>query len=92
MNKKELIEAITKNHAGNGISKKAVAAIVDDTFAAIAKGVKKAGRFSFPGFGTFTVKARAARKGRNPQTGQPIKIKASKSVKFKAAPRLKKSL
>lgn len=92
MNKKELIEAITKNHAGNGVTKKAVAAIVDDTFAAIAKGVKKAGRFSFPGFGTFIVKSRAARKGRNPKTGEPIRIKASKSVKFKAAPAFKKGL
>ena len=92
MNKKELLETINKKHAGNGITKKAVTSIVDDTFAAIAKGIKKAGRFAIPGFGTFTVKARAARKGRNPQTGQPIKIKASKAVKFKAAPGLKKSL
>ncbi len=92
MNKTDLIDVIAKTHAGSGLTRKAVVAIVDDTFAAIAKGVKKAGRFSFPGFGTFTVKARAARKGRNPQTGQPIKIKTSKSVKFKAAPGLKKSL
>ncbi|MBI1822553.1 MAG: HU family DNA-binding protein [Nitrospirae bacterium] len=58
----------------------------------MAKGIKKNGRFSFPGFGTFTVRARAARKGRNPQTGETIKIKASKSIKFKAAPSLKRSL
>lgn len=44
---------------------------------------EEAGRFSFPGFGIFTVKARAAHKGRNPQTGEPIKIRATKSVKFK---------
>lgn len=66
--------------------------IVGETFAAMAKGIKKNGRFSFPGFGTFTVRARAARKGRNPQTGETIKIKASKSIKFKAAPSLKRSL
>lgn len=92
MNKKELLEAITKNHTGNAVSKKAVADIIDDAFAAIAKGIKKTGRFSFPGFGTFTVKSRAARKGRNPQTGEAIKIKASRAVKFKAAPALKKGL
>lgn len=92
MNKKELLETINKKHAGNGITKKVVTAIIDDTFAAIAKGIKKAGRLAIPGFGTFTVKTRAARKGRNPQTGEAIKIKASKSVKFKAAPGLKKSL
>lgn len=92
MNKKELLEAINKKHAGNGVTKKAVTAIIADTFAAIAKGIKKAGRFAIPGFGTFTVKSRAARKGRNPRTGESIKIKASKSVKFKAAPSLKKGL
>ncbi len=92
MNKKELIETVVKSHAGNGVSKKAVAAIIDDTFTAIAKGIKNGGKFSFPGFGTFSVKARAARKGRNPKTGEAIKIKASKAVRFKAAPVLKKSL
>jgi DNA-binding protein HU-beta len=92
MSKKELLELMIKNHASDGISKKAVAGIVDDTFAAIAKGIKKAGRFSFPDFGTFTVKSRSARKGTNPRTGEPIKIKASKSVKFKAASALKRSL
>lgn len=92
MNKKELLEAIAKNQASAGISKKTVAGIIDDTFAAIAKGIKKTGRFSFPGFGTFTVKSHAARKGRNPQTGETIKIKARKAVKFKAAPPLKKDL
>ena len=92
MNKSELIQVIMKAHAGKGVTKKTVAAIIDDTFTAVAKGIKKAGRFSFPGFGTFTVRSRAARKGRNPQTGESIKIKASKSVKFKAAPVLKKGL
>jgi nucleoid DNA-binding protein len=47
MNKKELIETVTKNHAGRGLSKKSVADIIDDTFAAIAKGIKKAGGFPF---------------------------------------------
>ena len=92
MNKKELVESVSKTHLKDGLSKRAVDEIVSETFAAMAKGIKKNGRFSFPGFGTFTVRARAARKGRNPQTGAPIKIKASKSVKFKAAPTLKKSL
>ena len=92
MNKKELIEAISKSHAGGGVTQKEVAAIIDDTFTAIAKGIKKGGRFAIPGFGIFTLKHRAARKGRNPKTGEPIKIKASKLVKFKAAASLKKSL
>ena len=49
-------------------------------------------RFSYPGFGTFLVRNRKARKGRNPQTGAEIQIKASKTVGFKPAPKLKNLL
>lgn len=92
MTKRELVEALAKTHSKNGLSKKAVEGILTDTFKTIGKSIKKTGRFSFPDFGTFTVRKRAARKGRNPQTGETIKIKAAKSVKFKAAPGLKKGL
>lgn len=92
MNKKELVESVVAAQTKSGLSKRAVVEIIGETFAAITKGIKKNGRFNFPGFGTFTVRARAARKGRNPQTGETIKIKASKSIKFKAAPSLKRSL
>ena len=54
--------------------------------------IKKEKRFAYPGFGTFTVRARKARTGRNPQTGEAIKIKASKTVGFKPAPTLKNTL
>ncbi|AYR23398.1 HU family DNA-binding protein [Herbaspirillum rubrisubalbicans] len=54
--------------------------------------LKKEGRFSFADLGTFSVTERAARKGRNPATGEPIKIKASKSVRFKPAPALKEQI
>ena len=54
--------------------------------------LKKEKRFAYPSFGTFTVRSRKARKGRNPQTGEEIKIKASKTVGFKPAPTLKSSL
>jgi DNA-binding protein HU-beta len=66
--------------------------MIDATFQAIAKTIKKEKRFAYPGFGTFTVRSRKARKGRNPQTGEEIKIKASKTVGFKPAPTLKSSL
>ena len=61
-------------------------------FATISKTIKKDGRFSYPGFGTWTVRQRKARKGRNPQTGAEIKIKASKTVGFKPAKELKGGL
>jgi DNA-binding protein HU-beta len=61
-------------------------AIVD----AIVKEMKKTGGFTLPSFGTFTVKKTKARKGVNPRTGEPIKVKAGKTVRFKASPSLKK--
>ncbi|MFQ5596853.1 MAG: HU family DNA-binding protein [Nitrospiria bacterium] len=92
MTKGELIEQLSKSASKNGVSKKDIESILSDTFQTIGKAIKKSGRFSYPGFGTFTVTKRAARKGRNPQTGEPIKIKASKSIKFKPAPVLKGKL
>lgn len=90
MTKAELISAVAA--ASDGLSKKAVEEIVDGVFDAVAGAIKSNGRFAYPGFGTFTVKARAARTGRNPQTGKSIKIPASKNVGFKAAPALKGKL
>ena len=58
----------------------------------LAKAIRKDKRFSLPGFGTFTVKRRAGRVGRNPQTGAEIKIAPTKTVGFKPAPELKKGL
>ena len=58
----------------------------------IAKGVKKDKKVQIIGFGTFEVKKRAARMGRNPKTGEAMKIGASKSVGFKPSSTLKKSL
>jgi DNA-binding protein HU-beta len=56
---------------------------------AIVKELKKTGGFTLPSFGTFTVKKTKARKGVNPRTGDPVKIKAGKTVRFKASPNLK---
>jgi len=90
MTKAELISAVAEN--SDGLSKKAVEGIVDGVFNAVAGAIAADGRFAYPGFGTFTVKERAARTGRNPQTGNSIQIAASKNVGFKAAPGLKESL
>ncbi len=89
MTKAELISQIAGK---TGLTKKAVEEVLDETFAQIKKAVKKEKRFAYPDFGTFTVKKRKARKGRNPQTGEEIKIPASKTVGFKPAPSFKKSL
>lgn len=91
MTKSELINAVHSN-SGADISKKAIGEITDSIFQHVSKAIKKDKRFAYPDFGTFTVKKRKARTGRNPQTGEKIKIKASKTVGFKPAPSLKGSL
>ena len=89
MTKQELIDAVAEK---TGETKAAVKGVIEATFDQIAVVIKKEERFQVPGFGTFTLKKRAARKGINPKTKEQIKIKASKSVGFKPAPQLKKAL
>ena len=88
-NEAELIEKI---QGTTGESKKQTGEIIDTVFAALASTICTNGRFSYPGFGTFTVRERKARTGRNPQTGDPIRIPKSKTVAFKASPSLKSDL
>ncbi len=59
---------------------------------AIVKDMKRNGGFTLPSFGTFTVRKTKARKGMNPRTGEPVKIKAGKTVRFKASPNLRKAV
>ena len=92
MTKDELVTGVIKSCRGDDLSKRLVSDIIDATFENIGKAIKKEKRFAYPSFGTFTVRNRKARKGRNPQTGAEIKIKASKTVGFKPSPSLKGSL
>lgn len=90
MTKADLINKVAASKAvPKDISKKAVQAVVDATFDEIKKSIKKEERFSFPGFGTFNKRKRAARSGRNPQTGEKIKIKAQMTVGFRPAQAVK---
>jgi len=89
MTKAELIENVANT---TGLSKRQTGEIINAIFETVGNAIANEGRFSYPGFGTFTVRERAARTGRNPRTGATIQIKASKTVKFKAAPNLKTSL
>jgi len=63
-----------------------------DLLNAIVKELKKSAGFTLPSFGTFRVVKTKARKGLNPRTGEPVKIKAGKTVRFKASPTLKKAV
>lgn len=89
MNKKELVDAVA---ASTGESKRAVGDVLDAAIAHIQKTVKKGERVSLPGFGTFERRQRSARTARNPQTGEPIKIKATKVPAFKAGAAFKDSV
>lgn len=89
MNKSELIEAIA---ASADIPKAAAARALDAMVETVTDSLKKGESVSLVGFGTFAVKERAARTGRNPQTGQPIEISAAKVPSFKAGKALKDSV
>ncbi|MFH1727713.1 MAG: HU family DNA-binding protein [Pseudomonadota bacterium] len=89
MTKAELVDNICKANKHRELSKTLVNEVCDTLFYELSRGIKKDKRFTYPGFGTWTLKNRKARTGRNPQTGEEIKIKASKTVTFKPAPRLK---
>lgn len=91
MNKAELVEAIQKA-LGADATKRSAEEALDAVLTSISKGVKKDKKVQIIGFGTFEVKKRAARMGRNPKTGEALKIAASKSVSFKASSVLKGSL
>lgn len=89
MTKADLISAIAR---AAKVNKKTAEDVVTATFETLGKTIKKNKRFEVPAFGTFTVRSRKAIKGRNPRTGGVIDIKPSRTVGFKPAPRLKKSL
>ena len=87
MTKAELVEKMATDA---GITKVAAAAALDSFIASITKALKKKdGKVTLVGFGTFLKSRRKARKGRNPQTGEAIKIKAANVVKFKPGKKLK---
>lgn len=85
MNKGELVDEVAKIIGKKKVAEEAVNGVLD----AIAASLKKGEKVTLIGFGTFSVLKRAARTGRNPQTGKPISIKAKKAPKFVAGKKLK---
>jgi DNA-binding protein HU-beta len=86
MNKAEMIAAVSD---ASEVSKADAGRAVDAVIDVITKALKQGDTVTLVGFGTFSVRKRAARQGRNPQTGETIKIKASKNPAFKAGKALK---
>ena len=89
MNKAELIDAIAKD---SGLSKADSGRALDALVTTVTKTLKKGDEVAITGFGKWSVTKRPARTGRNPQTGEPVKIKASKAPKFTPGATLKGSL
>mgnify|MGYP003597656477 FL=1 len=88
MNKGQLVEVVAKALGSKSASEKAINA----TLKAVSDALKKGDKVTLVGFGTFSVSKRAARTGRNPQTGKEIKIKAKKVPKFTAGKALKDTI
>jgi DNA-binding protein HU-beta len=92
------VDTVTLKHLGTTLSeahdlpKKQANAVLEDLVTEIAKNLKKGNRIRIPGLGILQVRKRPARMGRNPATGEPIKIKASKKIAFRAAKDLKESI
>ena len=89
MNKEELVKEISKK---TKLSQKVSSDVLSATLEIIQKTVAKGKKVTLVGFGTFEARKRAARTGRNPQTGEIIEIKASKAPKFKAGKALKDAI
>lgn len=89
MSKAFLAEVIQESVDCTGVAAKQAA---DDLMAAIIRELKKNGGFTLPSFGTFTVRKTKARNALNPRTGETVKVKAGKTVRFKASPVLKQSV
>lgn len=89
MNKRDLADIVAYE---TGVSRARAAAGVDSLFKAIAAALQDGARVQISGFGTFDVRDRKARMGRNPRTGEPVAIPATRVPAFKAAPALKEAV
>ena len=89
MKKVELVEAVA---TATGLTKADATRAIDATFATITGALAKGDKVPLAGLGTFAVSKREARSGRNPRTGEPVKIAARNAVTFKAASALKESV
>lgn len=91
MSKADFIERVAKRgKISKAEAKRSVELVLGEMEAGL-KDSRKDGKFTIGTFGTFTISKRAARKGRNPRTGEPIKIKASKTLRFKPSAQLKEA-
>ncbi len=89
MNKRELVDVVASS---SGLTKADTSRVLDTFLATVEQVMKDGGEIVIPGFGSWSTVNRGARTGRNPQTGAPIQIKATRAVKFKAGKNLKEAV
>lgn len=89
MNKTDLVQTVAQR---TGVTKKEVAQVVETVFDVIQESLSQGDKVQLVGFGNFEIRQRAARKGRNPQTGEEIEIAASKIPAFKAGKSLREGI
>ena len=92
MTRRELIERVRAGLGDEDLGDRQVAAVIDRVFEEIAASLREEGRYTHPGFGSFTVRVQSARTGRNLHTGEAIALEEGRTVAFKPAPDLKGSL
>jgi DNA-binding protein HU-beta len=91
MTKQELIDTVMRHNTADS-TKKQVTELVDAVFDTVSRTIKKEKKFTYPGFGTFSIRERKARSGINPRTKEPIQIKKSRTIGFRPAKSLKDTL
>jgi DNA-binding protein HU-beta len=89
LNKSELVDAVASDA---GVERKQAESVLSAFFDTVTVEAKRGGKVAWPGFGHFTTTRRAARRGRNPQTGEPVRIKATTAMKFTPSSTLKETL
>jgi len=88
MTRKDLVDRLHEQAEGT-LSRARISVLVDQLFEHISESLTDEGRFSLPGFGTFTVHVRSGRPGRNPKTGETIQLPESNTVRFKPSAALR---
>lgn len=92
MSKADYVERIIQDNRPRKLPKEAILEMVEDTFEFIMESLKKHQKFTYPGFGSFRVKARKAKTGIHPGTGEACEISSRKAISFKVSGKLKKTL
>ncbi len=92
MSKSDYVEKVAQDNRPHNLPKQAIKEMVSETFAFILKSLSEDHKFTYPGFGSFRLQNRKARKGTNPNTGEQITIASRKAISFTVSKKLKKKL